>query len=142
MKAKRISEASCLVLSLTIFPVFPASAAQSGQPSDQQALAAIRSACAEDAQKFCANVHPGTGRIVACLKEHKDSLSYRCKQAANPGSAPGSGSSPTTPSGSGPGPSVAPVGVPAKSAPAAKAAASNSAPSKGSAADPVLFGEH
>lgn len=45
-------------------------------------LAAIRAACADDAQKLCAGVQPGGGRIVACLKEHKDSLSDRCKQAA------------------------------------------------------------
>jgi hypothetical protein len=146
MKVKRISGATCRLLSLTIFSVFPASAAQSGQTSDQQALAAIRSACAEDAQKFCANVQPGSGRIVACLKDHKDSLSDRCKQAAaqvtNPGgSAQGSDSSPTTPSGSSSVPSVPPADVPTKSAPAAKTAASKGAPSKGSAADPVLFGD-
>jgi hypothetical protein len=45
-------------------------------------LAAVRSACAADAQKFCAGVAPGGGRIIACLKEHKDSLSDQCRQAA------------------------------------------------------------
>ena len=52
-------------------------------------LAAIRAACADDAQRLCAGVQSGGGRIIACLKEHKDSLSDRCKQAAGvPGSAP------------------------------------------------------
>jgi len=68
--------------------------AQGSQPS----LAAISAACTDDAQKFCAGVQPGGGRIVACLKQHKDSLSDRCKQAAglvansNSGAAPGSSS--------------------------------------------------
>jgi hypothetical protein len=66
--------------SLTLLLVVcAASAAQCVQADDQPALAAIRAACAEDAQKLCAGVQPGGGRIVACLKEHKDSLSDRCK---------------------------------------------------------------
>ena len=49
---------------------------------DPSALAAIRAACTADAQKFCAGVQPGGGRIVACLKDHRDELSDQCKQAA------------------------------------------------------------
>ena len=139
MKVRRIANASCLLLSLTIFSVSPARAAQSGQAGDQPA-AAIRAACAEDAQKFCATVQPGGGRIVACLKEHKDSLSDRCKQAAgvvtNPSSsAPGAGSSPS-PSGSGAGPSVSPADPHAKPAPEPRGAPANSP-----APDPVILGE-
>ena len=109
-------------------------------------MAAVRAACAEDAQKFCATVQPGGGRIVACLKEHKDSLSDRCKQAAgaaaNPSSsAPSAGSSPATPPGFESGSSVSPANPPVKPAPAPKGAAASVAPAKGSAADPVLFGE-
>ena len=58
-------------------------------------LAAIRAACADDAQKLCAGVQPGGGRIVACLKEHKDSLSDRCKQAAALAANPSSSSAPS-----------------------------------------------
>jgi hypothetical protein len=47
-----------------------------------QDMAALRAACAADAKKFCAGVQPGGGRVVACLKEHKDELSDRCKQTA------------------------------------------------------------
>src|ERR1700693_2248312 len=53
----------------------------SGQSESPQ-VAQARTACASDVQKLCAGVQPGGGRIVACLKEHKDSLSDRCKQAA------------------------------------------------------------
>jgi len=113
-------------------------AAQSALANAQQTLAAIRAACAEDAQKLCAGVQPGGGRIVACLKEHKDSLSDQCKQAAglaaNSGSssAPGTAiglpsaganatvSSPASSSGSVPRPSISPA-VPATKAASAAA---------------------
>src|ERR1700694_4712147 len=95
MKVRRIANASCLLLSLTVSSVSPARAAQSAQAGDQQSLAAIQAACAEDAQKLCAGVQPGGGRIVACLKEHKDSLSDRCKQAAGVPVNPASGSEPS-----------------------------------------------
>src|SRR5271165_230554 len=113
MKVRRISHASCLLLSLTVFSVSGARAGQSAQAGDQQSLAAIRAACAEDAQKLCAGVQPGGGRMVACLKEHKDSLSDRCKQAAgltaNPSSSSAPGSSSVSPASE----------TPASSAPAA-----------------------
>jgi len=88
MAVRRIANAPCLLLSVTVSTASLVGAQAGGQPS----LDAIRAACAGDAQKLCAGVQPGGGRIVACLKEHKDSLSDRCKQAAglavNPGSSP------------------------------------------------------
>jgi Cysteine rich repeat len=53
------------------------SAAQttSPQPSD------ARTACASDVQKLCAGVPAGGGRVLACLKQHKDEVSDGCKQA-------------------------------------------------------------
>jgi hypothetical protein len=58
----------------------------SGMPyahaDEAAAMAIIRSGCAEDAQRLCAGVQPGGGRVLACLKEHKDALSDTCKQAA------------------------------------------------------------
>src|ERR1700674_1523400 len=128
MKVRRIANASCLLLSLTVSSVSPARAAQSAPAGDQQALAAIQAACAEDAQKLCAGVQPGGGRIVACLKEHKDALSDRCKQAAgvaaNPGggSAPGAASSPATSAGPANAPSKAPATASPSEAPATGAA--------------------
>ncbi|HEY1471109.1 MAG TPA: cysteine rich repeat-containing protein [Candidatus Acidoferrum sp.] len=112
MKVRRIANASFLLLSLTVSSVCAAATPQSAQSGDQQSLDAIRAACADDAQKLCAGVQPGGGRIVACLKEHKDSLSDRCKQAAglaaNPNSSSprGPAASPITPSGPVAGPSV------------------------------------
>ena len=91
MNVRRIANASFLLLSITISSASFAGAQAGGPPS----LAAIRAACADDAQKLCAGVQPGGGRIVACLKEHKDSLSDRCKQAAGLAASPGSSSAPS-----------------------------------------------
>jgi hypothetical protein len=59
---------------------------------DNAALAVLRAGCSDDAQKFCANVEPGGGRILQCLKDHKDSLSDQCKQAAQQAISMSSGS--------------------------------------------------
>ncbi len=63
---------------------------------DAAALAALRAGCATDAQKLCAGVQPGGGRILACLKEHKDALSDQCKQAAAQAAAPSGNPAPAT----------------------------------------------
>ena len=137
--------ASCLLLSLTISSVSfadshakpaPATAAQSAQAGDQASLAAIRAACAEDVQKLCAVVQPGGGRLVACLKEHKDSVSDRCKQAAGLPANPSSSSAPSTPNAPS-APSASPsAGASAAggTASAPKAASSSSGPAAGSPA--------
>jgi cysteine rich repeat protein len=51
------------------------------QAPSQQAVADARAACATDIQKLCAGVKPGGGRILVCLKQHKDQVSDGCKQA-------------------------------------------------------------
>jgi hypothetical protein len=38
-------------------------------------------ACAEDRARFCGNVLPGGGRIIACVRANADKLSQRCFQA-------------------------------------------------------------
>ncbi|MBY0380707.1 MAG: cysteine rich repeat-containing protein [Xanthobacteraceae bacterium] len=37
-----------------------------------------RAACQDDFKKFCPNVMPGGGRIIACLAQHKEKLSPAC----------------------------------------------------------------
>jgi hypothetical protein len=41
----------------------------------------VRAACGSDVQKLCTGVQPGGGRIIACLKQHKDEVSSGCKEA-------------------------------------------------------------
>jgi Cysteine rich repeat len=52
----------------------PASPARGGE---------VRAACEADAKKLCPDVAPGGGRILMCLKEHKDEVSEACKQAVS-----------------------------------------------------------
>jgi Cysteine rich repeat len=86
--------------------------------------------CGQDAQKFCAGVQPGGGRIVNCLKQHKDSLSDACKQAAGATAAPDSSpaDSAAPPPESTPTPSA--PAAPAKTAPTPKATPTKSASAK------------
>ena len=44
-----------------------------------QRVEAAREACQPDVAKFCADVKPGGGRIMACLKEHASELSDACR---------------------------------------------------------------
>ena len=38
-------------------------------------------ACKDDAQKLCARVKPGKGRMIRCLKQHQSELSPGCAAA-------------------------------------------------------------
>ena len=58
-----------------------ASATHYALADDAAAMAALRAGCAADAQRLCAGVQSGGGRILACLKEHKDKVSDSCKVA-------------------------------------------------------------
>jgi Cysteine rich repeat len=104
--------------------VSAATAVQSAQADNQPSLAAIQAACAGDAQKLCAGVQPGGGRIIACLKEHKDALSDQCKQAAGLSVNANSGSAAAA------APSVSAPASQAKLAPASKATTSKATSSK------------
>jgi hypothetical protein len=49
--------------------------------SAQFSAQALQAACSSDAARFCSNVQSGGGRIISCLKQHKDELSDACRQA-------------------------------------------------------------
>ncbi|HWZ63929.1 MAG TPA: cysteine rich repeat-containing protein [Steroidobacteraceae bacterium] len=104
---------------------------------DAAALAALRAACASDAQKFCAGVPAGGGRIIACLKEHRDSLSDQCKQAAQGAQAAyGGGSSAATAGTAAASPSTA-AGATAASGATQAASTSSATPAAASATTSV-----
>ncbi|KYG62515.1 cysteine rich repeat-containing protein [Bdellovibrio bacteriovorus] len=48
--------------------------------SAREKLADMKEACHEEAEKYCGDVKPGKGRILKCMKEHKDKLSAACKE--------------------------------------------------------------
>ena len=53
----------------------------SAQTASPQLAVDPRTACAADVQKLCSNVPTGGGRVIACLKQRKEEVSDRCKQA-------------------------------------------------------------
>ena len=61
----------------------PPSSSQSppAQAPSPQSVAEARAACETDIQKLCPSVQPGGGRILACLKQHRDQVTDVCKQA-------------------------------------------------------------
>jgi hypothetical protein len=50
-------------------------------PALQEARTKMRAACADDVAKFCANVEPGKGGIVRCLRSHAAEVSPACHSA-------------------------------------------------------------
>ena len=50
-------------------------------PAGAIAQQAARQACAADLAKVCADVEPGKGRIMACVREHFGQLSAPCQNA-------------------------------------------------------------
>ena len=47
----------------------------------QTAVQILTAGCADDARKFCSDVQSGGGRIIACLKQHKEEMSIGCGKA-------------------------------------------------------------
>jgi hypothetical protein len=43
------------------------------------AMKDVKEACHADVEKLCAEVKPGHGRIIKCMKEHQAELSETCK---------------------------------------------------------------
>jgi Cysteine rich repeat len=70
-----------LALGALLAPSFiaPYGTARAQQTSASPAQPPLRQACRADFQKFCADVHPGSGRIAQCLLAHKESLSPACR---------------------------------------------------------------
>ncbi len=92
-------------------------AASYARADDTAAMAVLRAGCTADVQRLCANVQPGGGAIIACLRAHKDALSDRCKQAAQK-AAGMSGNAAINPPDAPPPPSP-PTSAPAQPAPQA-----------------------
>lgn len=50
-------------------------------PEVKAARKAVRQACMEDVHTLCAGDQPGGGKLMMCLKSHKDQVSAGCKAA-------------------------------------------------------------
>ena len=101
----------------------------SAQTASPQLADDPRAACAADVQKLCPNVPTGGGRIIACLQQHKEEVSDRCKQAivsamqrSKGGAGPAAGPAPAPGAGPAPAPVQQPYAGPTVSAPPSPAA--------------------
>lgn len=65
--------ASCLIV-LSFNLAAPASAMDT-------LIESVAQGCEEELTKFCSNVTPGEGRILACMYAHEDKLSGQCEFA-------------------------------------------------------------
>ena len=45
------------------------------------ALTYLANECRDDLQKFCSDIKPGEGRLLACMDKNEKQVSSRCKQA-------------------------------------------------------------
>src|SRR5262249_31760661 len=52
-------------------------------PGSTQAAKAPLALCKADAERICAGIAPGDGKIIACLKQHKNEVSVGCAKALN-----------------------------------------------------------
>lgn len=50
-----------------------------GKAKIQAGIKSFQESCSEDMKNFCAEVEPGQGRVLACLKEHADQVSPQCQ---------------------------------------------------------------
>lgn len=116
-----------------LFLYCAAAAAPMARADDSAVMAVLRAGCTEDAKKLCAGVQPGGGRILACLKDHKDALSDQCKQAAQK-AASMSGSPPSPPNP--PSPPTTGLNAPAAGTGSDSQSGSNEAAASGAAAMP------
>jgi hypothetical protein len=77
-----------MLRSTAAFLLFALTAAQlahaEGAAPSARAVADAQKACAGDAQKLCSGVQAGGGRILACLKQHKNEVSDACRQSIAP----------------------------------------------------------
>lgn len=76
------------VLATAAVPIF-ASAADGDKPAEQTPeeaaggrmnLMRIKKACEEDIKRLCADIRPGGGRLLQCLRGKPDQLSPACRE--------------------------------------------------------------
>lgn len=62
-------------------PQAPAGGVSGPAPELKAARQAMRQACMDDIRNLCAGSEPGGGKIMMCLRSHKDQVSDGCKAA-------------------------------------------------------------
>jgi hypothetical protein len=65
-----------VLIALAILPLLITSAA-----AEQNLVETVANGCKMELEKYCAQVTPGKGRVLACLYAHGDKLSAKCEYA-------------------------------------------------------------
>jgi hypothetical protein len=68
-----------LIRQLTVASLLPL--AVISLPGSIQAAKAPLALCKADAERLCSGIAPGDGKIINCLKRHKDEVSVGCAKA-------------------------------------------------------------
>ena len=71
MKSKRIIGVVLGIVFLFVMPV----------AGEQNLVQTVADGCKAELEKYCKDVTPGEGRILACLFAHQDKLSGKCEYA-------------------------------------------------------------
>ena len=66
---------------LTLLPALALAQTAAPPAAAPEAREKMRTACATDVQKFCANIERGKGATRGCLEAHETQLSDGCKAA-------------------------------------------------------------
>jgi Cysteine rich repeat len=66
-----------------LLSLLPAAALAQSAPSPERAEARekVRTACAADIQRFCANIERAKGAVRSCLEQNQTSISQECNAA-------------------------------------------------------------
>jgi hypothetical protein len=64
------------LVALAILPLLVTAAT-----AQQSLVETVANGCKMEIQKYCAQVTPGQGRVLACLYAHEDKLSAKCEYA-------------------------------------------------------------
>jgi Cysteine rich repeat len=78
---RRRREGNIRVRHLAIASTLSLAALVSAAPSALAQEAQAMKYCKADFERLCPGVQPGGGRIIACLKEHKEEVSIGCGKA-------------------------------------------------------------
>jgi len=72
-----------LVMALLAVPALPCPAADEdgGSPELERAVARLVAACSDEIDRYCRDVTPGEGHLLACLYAYEDRLSPACRAA-------------------------------------------------------------
>jgi len=65
-----------VLIALAILPLLITSAT-----AGQSLVETVANGCKVEIEKYCAQVTPGQGRVLACLYAHEDKLSSKCEYA-------------------------------------------------------------